>query len=52
MINLVLALLVKYSRLTSDEAAKIAEELNHAITPHRYEDAERLIDNIVEDLEK
>lgn len=52
MINLVLALLVEYTRLTSEEAAEIAAALTHAIIPHRYEDAERLITTLIKDLEK
>jgi polyhydroxyalkanoate synthesis regulator phasin len=47
-----LALLVQYSKLTREEAATISEELTHSIKPARYEDAERLITRILEDLKK
>jgi hypothetical protein len=38
--------------MTAEEAQTIAKHLNHSIQPAKYEEAERLIAKLIEDLEK
>ncbi len=52
MFNLILVLFAKYTSMTPEEAEAIAKELNHTIQPAKYEEAERLIEKIISDLEK
>lgn len=52
MINFILALFARYTTMTKEEAQAIAEQLNHSIQPAKYDEAERLIAKIVEDLDK
>ena len=52
MINFILALFAKYTTMTTEEARAIAEQLNHSIQPAKFDEAMRLIEQIVKDLEE
>lgn len=52
MINFILALFSKYTTMTREEAEAIADELNHSIQPHNFEDAQKLVDRVISELDK
>lgn len=52
MVNIMMALLVQYTDLSAEDGKKIADELTRSIKPARYEDAERLIARILDDIKK
>ena len=52
MLNVMLALMVKYSQLTAEEAEKISDEVARSIKPARYHDAEKMIERILTDISK
>ena len=48
MINVLLALMVRYSKLTAEEAEKLSDELALSIMPTRYRDAEKLLQKVLD----
>lgn len=52
MHNLILALLVHYTKLTAEEAEKIADQFGKSIIPHDYQGAEVLVNKILADIKE
>ena len=52
MINFILALFSKYTTMTQEEAEAIAKHLNHSIQPAKFEEAMRMVESVIAELEK
>jgi hypothetical protein len=50
--QLVLALIAKFTSLSKETAEKLSKELDLAIQPTNYKDAEQLVEKIVASLRK
>lgn len=50
--NIILALLVHLELIDRDKGSELADRLTHGIQPARFDDAERIIKDIFEKLDK